>query len=79
MAFLNRLAEIAEREGHHPDFCLKRWNRVSLALTTHAIGDSARQDIGRFAVRQQVDQLRAAGGVRDGDRVVVLGFTATTG
>jgi 4a-hydroxytetrahydrobiopterin dehydratase len=44
MAFLNRLAEIAERESHHPDFCLKRWNRVSLALTSHAIGGLSRND-----------------------------------
>ena len=44
MAFLDRLAEIAEREGHHPDFCLKRWNRVSLSLQTHAIGGLSRND-----------------------------------
>jgi 4a-hydroxytetrahydrobiopterin dehydratase len=44
MAFLNRLAEIAEREGHHPDFCLSRWNQVSLSLTTHAIGGLSRND-----------------------------------
>lgn len=44
MAFLNRLAEIAEREGHHPDFCLKSWNHVSLSLTTHAIGGLSRND-----------------------------------
>jgi 4a-hydroxytetrahydrobiopterin dehydratase len=44
MAFLNRLAEIAEREGHHPDFCLKRWNQVSLTLTTHAIGGLSHND-----------------------------------
>ena len=37
MAFLNRLAKVAEREGHHPDFWLKRWNQVSLSLRTHAI------------------------------------------
>ena len=44
MAFLNRLAELAEREGHHPDFCLTRWNRVTLTLTTHAIGGLSRND-----------------------------------
>jgi 4a-hydroxytetrahydrobiopterin dehydratase len=44
MAFLNRLAEIAEREGHHPDFCLTRWNQVGLSLTTHAIGGLSRND-----------------------------------
>jgi 4a-hydroxytetrahydrobiopterin dehydratase len=44
MAFLQRLAEIAEREGHHPDFCLERWNHVNLSLTTHAIGGLSRND-----------------------------------
>lgn len=44
VAFLNRLAEVAEHEGHHPDFCLKRWNHLSLALTTHAIGGLSRND-----------------------------------
>jgi 4a-hydroxytetrahydrobiopterin dehydratase len=44
MAFLNRLAEIAEREGHHPDFCLERWNHITLSLTTHAIGGLSRND-----------------------------------
>ena len=44
MAFLNRLAEIGEREGHHPDFCLMRWNQVGPSLTTHAIGRLSRND-----------------------------------
>jgi 4a-hydroxytetrahydrobiopterin dehydratase len=44
MAFLHRLAEVAEREGHHPDFCLRRWNQVSLSLTTHAIGGLSEND-----------------------------------
>jgi 4a-hydroxytetrahydrobiopterin dehydratase len=44
IAFLNRLAEIAEQQDHHPDFCLRRWNQVSLALTTHAIGGLSRND-----------------------------------
>jgi 4a-hydroxytetrahydrobiopterin dehydratase len=44
LAFLDRLADIAERDGHHPDFCLSRWNQVSLSLTTHAIGGLSRND-----------------------------------
>jgi 4a-hydroxytetrahydrobiopterin dehydratase len=44
MAFLQRLADIAEREGHHPDFCLTRWKYVELTLTTHAIGGLSRND-----------------------------------
>ena len=44
MAFLQRLADISEREGHHPDFCLTGWNHVQLTLTTHAIGGLSRND-----------------------------------
>lgn len=36
MAFVNRIAELAESEGHHPDIYVS-WNRVRLELTTHAI------------------------------------------
>jgi 4a-hydroxytetrahydrobiopterin dehydratase len=54
MAFLNRMAEIAEREGHHPDFCLSRWNQVRLSLTTHAIGGLSRNDFVLAAKLQAV-------------------------
>ena len=54
MAFLNRLAEVAEREGHHPDFCLERWNQVSLSLHTHAIGGLSRNDFVLAAKLQAV-------------------------
>jgi 4a-hydroxytetrahydrobiopterin dehydratase len=54
MAFLNRLAEIAEREGHHPDFCLSGWNQVSVSLTTHAIGGLSRNDFVLAAKLQAV-------------------------
>jgi 4a-hydroxytetrahydrobiopterin dehydratase len=54
MAFLNRLAELAEHEGHHPDFCLKRWNQVSLSLQTHAIGGLSRNDFVLAAKLQAV-------------------------
>jgi 4a-hydroxytetrahydrobiopterin dehydratase len=37
MRFVNRVAELAEEEGHHPDIAI-HWNRVSLALWTHKIG-----------------------------------------
>jgi 4a-hydroxytetrahydrobiopterin dehydratase len=36
MAFVNRVASLAEAEGHHPDIHIS-WNRVRLDLTTHAI------------------------------------------
>lgn len=38
MAFVNRVAQVAESEGHHPDIDI-RYNRVRLGLVTHdAVG-----------------------------------------
>ncbi len=36
LAFVNRVGELAEREGHHPDICLA-WGRVGLKIWTHKI------------------------------------------
>ncbi len=37
MGFVNRLALAAEKADHHPDIDI-RWNKVSLALSTHEAG-----------------------------------------
>jgi 4a-hydroxytetrahydrobiopterin dehydratase len=37
ISFINKLAQIAETEGHHPDIYLHDWNNVKLTLSTHAI------------------------------------------
>mgnify|MGYP001816075177 CR=1 FL=1 len=37
MAFVTRTAIAAERADHHPDIDV-RWNRVTLALSTHSAG-----------------------------------------
>lgn len=37
MEFVNRVAEIAEREDHHPDMDI-RYREVTLRLTTHDAG-----------------------------------------
>lgn len=37
MAFVNRVATIAEEAGHHPDIDI-RYNRVTLGLVTHDAG-----------------------------------------
>ncbi len=37
MAFVNRVAELAEERNHHPDIAIS-WNRVTLRLTTHDRG-----------------------------------------
>ncbi|MGH9441331.1 MAG: 4a-hydroxytetrahydrobiopterin dehydratase [Thermoanaerobaculia bacterium] len=53
MTFLNRLAEVAEREGHHPDFCL-HYNRVELTLWTHSVGGLSEND---FILAAKIDAL----------------------
>ncbi|MBN1333503.1 MAG: 4a-hydroxytetrahydrobiopterin dehydratase [Synergistales bacterium] len=41
--FFDKVAALAEEEGHHPDI-LVQWNRVTLTLTTHAIKGLSEND-----------------------------------
>jgi 4a-hydroxytetrahydrobiopterin dehydratase len=43
MAFVNRVAELAEEAGHHPDIDI-RYNRVRLGLVTHDAGGVTKKD-----------------------------------
>lgn len=43
MAFVNRVADIAESSGHHPDIDI-RYNRVLLALVSHDAGGVTARD-----------------------------------
>ena len=43
MAFLNRVADVAEAEGHHPDFCV-HYNKVDFTIWTHSIGGLSDND-----------------------------------
>ena len=36
--FINRVGDVAEEEGHHPNIYLHSWNKVKITLYTHAIG-----------------------------------------
>jgi 4a-hydroxytetrahydrobiopterin dehydratase len=38
IAFVNRVAEVAEAANHHPDILLHSWNKVRLTLSTHSQG-----------------------------------------
>jgi 4a-hydroxytetrahydrobiopterin dehydratase len=38
MAFVNRVAEVAEEVDHHPDIFVHGWNKVRLTLSTHSEG-----------------------------------------
>lgn len=43
MAFVNQLAAMAEKAGHHPDIDI-RYNQVKIALSTHDAGGITRKD-----------------------------------
>ncbi len=43
LAFVNRLGEIAEQEGHHPDIFLT-WGKVQVTLWTHSVGGLSEND-----------------------------------
>lgn len=44
MVFVNRVAEMAEENNHHPDIDI-RWNKVHLVLTSHDVGGLTQRDI----------------------------------
>ncbi len=43
MSFVNKVADLAESEGHHPDIRIS-YNKVSVDLTTHAIKGLSEND-----------------------------------
>src|SRR6266496_4058306 len=51
--FVNRVAEIAEQEGHHPDIAI-HYNQVDLTLWTHKIGGLHEND---FILAAKIDKL----------------------
>jgi 4a-hydroxytetrahydrobiopterin dehydratase len=55
MAFVNRVAEIAEAEAHHPDIRIV-YNRVTLALSTHDAGGLTEKD---FQLARRIDAVTA--------------------
>jgi 4a-hydroxytetrahydrobiopterin dehydratase len=54
IAFLNRVADLAEAANHHPDILLHGWNKVRLELSTHSQGGLTEAD---FALAGQIDGL----------------------
>ena len=53
MAFVNRVAALAQEEGHHPDILIS-YDRVRIDLTTHAIGCLSDND---FITAAKIDRL----------------------
>jgi 4a-hydroxytetrahydrobiopterin dehydratase len=53
MAFVNRVAELAELQNHHPDIYIT-YSKVKLLLSTHKIGGLSRND---FILAAKIDLL----------------------
>ncbi len=54
LEFTNRLGEMAEEIGHHPDICLS-WGKVQVTVWTHKIDGLAEAD---FIWAAKADRLR---------------------
>ncbi len=57
LAFVNRIGELAEQLGHHPDIFLT-WGRVQVHMFTHKIEGLHVND---FILAARIDQLQGAG------------------
>jgi len=53
LAFTNKVGELAEAQGHHPDVYLA-WGKVKITLWTHKIDGLTESD---FIMAAKVDQL----------------------
>lgn len=56
MAFVNKVADVAESEGHHPDIYIF-YSKVKLELSTHAIGGLSEND---FILAAKINAITAA-------------------
>ncbi len=54
VAFVGRVAELAEQANHHPDMLVHGWNKVRLTLSTHSEGALTDAD---FRLAGQIDSL----------------------
>ena len=54
VALIQRLAPLAEAEDHHPDLHLTRYRKLTIELSTHAIGGLSEND---FILAAKIDQL----------------------
>ena len=54
MAFVNRVADVAEEANHHPDILVHGWNKVRLTLSTHSEGRVTDND---HRLAKQIDAL----------------------
>ncbi len=51
--FVNKIADIAEAEGHHPDITIN-YDKVKIELITHAVGGLSEND---FILAAKIDEI----------------------
>jgi 4a-hydroxytetrahydrobiopterin dehydratase len=56
LAFVNKVGEEAERQGHHPDLYLT-WGKVRITIWTHKIDGLTESD---FVLAARIDRLPGA-------------------
>ncbi len=56
IGLVNKIAEVAEKAGHHPDITIN-YNIVGISLSTHSEGGVTPND---FDLARQIDQLAEA-------------------
>ena len=55
VSFINKIAEIAEAEGHHPDIFLHNYRKVKVTLSTHAVHGLSEND---FILAAKIDTIQ---------------------
>lgn len=55
MGFLQKVGDVAEAEGHHPDLHLTGYRFAAIELTTHAIGGLSEND---FVLAAKIDAIQ---------------------
>src|SRR5688572_19611261 len=51
---INRIAQVAEKEDHHPDLHLTSYRKLRIVLSTHSIGGLSKND---FILAAKIDRL----------------------
>lgn len=54
LSFTNKVGELAENEGHHPNIYIHSYNKVKIELWTHKIGGLHKND---FVMAAKIDKL----------------------
>ena len=57
LEFFQRIAEVAEAEGHHPDLHLVGWNKVTVEVWTHSIGGLTEND---FILAAKINEIETS-------------------